>query len=226
MVSKNFWTGMIPLLQSNKWDVIYFRCKSFFGELDPTLETDSIPQNQEIVIDAQQEQHLKACSLYYDAQFDQPSNPLYGLNASITIGKCWRRQLQIESDVWWDNDVKLYPDGIFLLHMLYYCKNIIYTNKSAYLYRIRYDSSSNIVRNNTEKLFEIRNKRALTILRDLYGLTLEDTNNEFIQRYYYPIVYQIGVILEKDIFNKNISLSLFERRKRFYEIKKHMDHKI
>lgn len=219
MMSSNLWTILIPILTTEKYDVVYFGHKRFTEDSQVLCHKSDEPIAPMYEVTSQDLEHLKACTLYYDADVQRRNKALLGINVSTTMGACWRRSIQAANEIGWDNDIRIHPDGIFNLKMLYYCKAAAYIAQPLYFYRIRETSNSHRLRDHAEQLFAQRNKVARTILSDLYGLTLGDMQNEYIQRYWASLVYQIGVIMERDIFNRKAGLSLSQKKQRFTDLK-------
>lgn len=221
LLSSDFWQQIIPLLLTEKYDVIWFGLQRFINGQQSFLDRkeNNTDISSVLELSGQDLEHLKACTLYYDSNYGDNNNIMYGISVSTTGGSCWKKSIQIQNEIWWHDNVKIHTDGIFNLQMVCYCKCAAYIPQKMYYYRVHEASVSSSIWDHAERLFAQRNQAARTILNELYGLSMNDTQSEYIQRYFASLVFQIGVIMERDIFSKKVNLSLSQKRQRFAELK-------
>ncbi len=220
LLSPDFWQYLIPILCTGKYDVVWFGLQRFIDGQQPfTFRESQKTKKTPIEILGRDLDHLKACTLYYDSSYGNRTNDMYGISVSTAGGSCWRRSIQICQEIWWHDDVKIHTDGIFNLQMIGFCNYAAYIPRSLYYYRVHEASISSRVWDHAEHLFAKRNEVARTILNELYRVSMADTQNEYVQRYYASLVFQIGVIMERDIFSRKSALTLQEKKQRFTELK-------
>lgn len=220
LLCQDFWHYMIPLLTTKKYDVVWFGVQRFISGFQSYTSKKMITTKKSTIeLSDRDLEHLKACTLYYDSMYANINNAMHGISVSTTAGSCWRRSIQIHNEIWWNDDVKIHTDGIFNLQMANYCRSAVYISEELYFYRVHDASVSCRIWDHAERFFATRNKAARTILCELYSLTMEDTQSEYVQRYLASLLFQIGIIMERDIFNRKAALTLREKRQRFAELK-------
>ena len=154
---------------------------------------------------------LKSVPLYYDYKLNQADSPLRGISPSTAWGSVFRRRLQSANQVFYSKDVLMYEDGIFNLNMLHYCQKSGFIPLCMYQYMLNPESVTNRFRTDWQEKFSVRNAEAVRIICEEIGISMEDTESIYVQRYYASVVFQAMVILESQIFSQKNPGNIFDK---------------
>lgn len=156
-------------------------------------------------------EQLKSVPLYYDYRLNQPDSLLRGISPSTAWGSVFRRRIQSDNQIFFSKDVLMYEDGIFNLNMLHYCQSSGFLPLCMYQYMLNSESVTNRFRTDWKEKFSVRNSEAVRIMREVIGVSMEDTGSLYVQRYYASVVFQAMVILDDQIFSPNNPGNIFEK---------------
>ena len=207
-VSADFCRVMTQCLQSEEYDVLWFgtnQTKQYTPYKAQSNTSTVFPLSSEELT------HIQSIPLYYDYKLNQPDSHLRGISPSTAWGSVFRRKIQADHQIFFSDKVLLYEDGIFNLNMLHYCKKSGFISLCLYQYMINSDSVTNRFRTDWQEKFSVRNAEIIRLLTSEMGISMDNTESIFIQRYYGSIVFQAKVILDNQIFSRNNPIHISER---------------
>ena len=206
-VCSDFCQILAQCLRSAEYDVLWFGTHPTTQYIPYQTSGDAAT----ITHSAEQLSQLKSVPLYYDHKLNQQGSPLFGISPSTAWGSVFRRRLQTENQIFFSKDVLMYEDGIFNLNMLHYCQKSGFIPLSMYQYMLNAESVTNRFRTDWQEKFSARNSEAVRIMCEVIGISMEDAESIYVQRYHASVVFQAMIILKNQILTPKNSANIFEK---------------
>lgn len=196
--------------QENEPDVIYFY--SLYG-----TQTDRKRLESADMLSALTREdicYLSAAALYHTPEVDSADGRYFGINSFSACLQVYKRALYIDNGVRYTDGIKRSEDGLLNLEILNYANSGVIIKKPLYIYRTDNVSATRSYIPDLEHVFDLRDTCVKAVINRLYG----DRKNEYMEKYFSSLIFQLRVMAENRVFNSRNPKSRQEKMREFVSL--------